>query len=136
MIDAGKRKFGGFSKGMKRKLTIAAGIIHNPPILFLDEPTTGIDVASARRIRQILDGLNNSGTTIFLTTHYFEEAERLCHCIAFIVDGLIVRVDTVADLVQPIQVKRVMQLAVSKSEPALHDDLAAAFPHHATSGSA
>jgi ABC-2 type transport system ATP-binding protein len=129
LTEAGKRKFGGFSKGMKRKLAIAAGIIHNPPILFLDEPTTGIDVASARQIRQILAGLNNSGTTIFLTTHYIEEAERLCHRIAFIVDGLIVRIDTVANLIQPIQEKHVMQLTVSNSESALYNNLAAAFPH-------
>ena len=129
LTEAGKRKFGGFSKGMKRKLAIAAGIIHNPPILFLDEPTTGIDVASARQIRQILAGLNHSGTTIFLTTHYIEEAERLCHRIAFIVDGLIVRIDTVANLIQPIQEKHVMQLTVSNSESALHNNLAAAFPH-------
>jgi ABC-2 type transport system ATP-binding protein len=124
LTDAGKRKFDGFSKGMKRKLTIAAGMIHKPPILFLDEPTTGIDVASARQIRQILAGLNNGGTTIFLTTHYIEEAERLCHRIAFIVDGLIVRIDTVANLIQPIQEKHVMQLAVLNSEPALQDTLA------------
>jgi ABC-2 type transport system ATP-binding protein len=129
LSDAGRRKFGGFSKGMKRRLTIAAGIIHDPPILFLDEPTTGIDVASARQIRQILAGLNKRGTTIFLTTHYIEEAERLCHRIAFIVDGQIVRIDTVANLVQPIQEKHVMQLAVSDLKPPLQDNLAAAFPH-------
>jgi ABC-2 type transport system ATP-binding protein len=64
---AADRRFAGYSKGMKRKLTIAAGIIHNPPLLFLDEPTTGIDVASARQIRQLIAGLNRSGTTIFLT---------------------------------------------------------------------
>jgi ABC-2 type transport system ATP-binding protein len=114
---------------MKRKLTIAAGIIHNPPILFLDEPTTGIDVASARQIRQILAALNKGGTTIFLTTHYIEEAERICDRIAFIVQGKIVRIDTMANLIQPIQEKHVMQLAVSNSECALHDKLAAVFPH-------
>jgi ABC-2 type transport system ATP-binding protein len=70
--DAANRKFGGYSKGMKRKLTIAAGIIHDPRILFLDEPTTGIDVASARQIRQLISDLNAAGTTIFLTTHYIE----------------------------------------------------------------
>jgi len=129
LTDAGKRKFGGFSKGMKRKLAIAAGIIHNPPILFLDEPTTGIDVASARQIRQILASLNDSGTTMFLTTHYIEEAERLCHRIAFIVDGRVVRIDTVANLIQPIQDKHVMLLAVSNLEPALNEILSEAFPH-------
>ena len=85
LAQAANRKFAGYSKGMKRKLTIAAGIIHQPEILFLDEPTTGIDVASARQIRQLFAGLNQAGTTIFLTTHYIEEAERLCDRIAFIV---------------------------------------------------
>jgi ABC-type Mn2+/Zn2+ transport system ATPase subunit len=68
---------------MKRKLTIAAGIIHRPRILFLDEPTTGIDMASTRQIRKLIADLNGAGTTIFITTHYIEEAERLCGRIAF-----------------------------------------------------
>jgi ABC-2 type transport system ATP-binding protein len=129
LAHAADQKFAGYSRGMKRKLTIAAGIIHNPSILFLDEPTTGIDVASARQIRQLIAGLHRAGTTIFLTTHYIEEAERLCGRIAFIVQGKIVRIDTVANLIQPIQEKHVMQLAVSNSEPALHDKLAEAFPY-------
>jgi len=134
LAKAGNRKFAGYSKGMKRKLTIAAGIIHNPEILFLDEPTTGIDVASARQIRQLIADLNRSGTTIFLTTHYIEEAERLCGRIAFIVKGTIVRIDTVADLVQPIQDAHLMQLAVSNTDPALNDKLSTAFPHLAFQG--
>jgi ABC-2 type transport system ATP-binding protein len=89
LAEAGKRPFKAYSKGMKRKLTIAAGIIHEPKILFLDEPTTGIDVASARQIRKLSLDLNKKGITIFLTTHYIEEAERLCHRVAFIVDGKI-----------------------------------------------
>ncbi|MGD9007096.1 MAG: ABC transporter ATP-binding protein, partial [Desulfobacteraceae bacterium] len=79
---AADRKFGEYSKGMKRKLTIAAGIIHKPKILFLDEPTTGLDVVSARQLRQLISDLHKGGTTIFLTTHYIEEAERLCDRIA------------------------------------------------------
>lgn len=128
LAQAGDRRFGGYSKGMKRKLTIAAGIIHNPPILFLDEPTTGIDVAAARQIRQILAVLNQRGTTIFLTTHYIEEAERLCHRIAFIVKGSIERIDTVENLVHPIQGKNVMLLAVSENKPDAPEKLASAFP--------
>jgi len=134
LAKAGSRKFAGYSKGMKRKLTIAAGIIHNPEILFLDEPTTGIDVASARQIRQLIADLNRAGTTIFLTTHYIEEAERLCGRIAFIVQGKIVRIDTVADLVQPIQDAHLMQIAVSNTDPALNDKLSTAFPHLAFQG--
>jgi ABC-2 type transport system ATP-binding protein len=60
LTKAAERKFGGYSKGMKRRLTIAAGIIHNPDILFLDEPTTGIDVASARQLRQLISDLHRS----------------------------------------------------------------------------
>ena len=129
LTKAADRKFGGYSKGMKRKLTIAAGIIHQPEILFLDEPTTGIDVASARQIRQLIAVLHRAGTTIFLTTHYIEEAERLCDRIAFIVDGRIVRIDAVANLIQPVQEKHVMQFGVSNSGPSLDAKLAAAFPN-------
>jgi len=125
--DAANRKFGGYSKGMKRKLTIAAGIIHQPSILFLDEPTTGIDVATARQIRQLIADLHRSGTTILLTTHYIEEAERLCERIAFLVSGRIVRNDTVAELMQPIKGRHLMLLSVSDGGPSLCEGLAVAF---------
>ena len=127
--DVAGRKFAGYSRGMKRKLTIAAGIIHDPPILFLDEPTTGIDVASARQIRQLIADRHRAGTTVFLTTHYIEEAERLCDRIAFIVEGRIVRIDTVADLLQPVQERHVMLLSVSNSGQGVCGALASAFPH-------
>jgi ABC-2 type transport system ATP-binding protein len=103
LVEAGKRPFRTYSKGMKRKLTIAAGIIHQPKILFLDEPTTGIDVASARQIRSLIGELNRRGTTVFLTTHYIEEAERLCHRIAFIVGGKLVRIGSLEELMTGIE---------------------------------
>jgi ABC-2 type transport system ATP-binding protein len=127
--EVGNRKFSTYSKGMKRKLTIAAGIIHQPKILFLDEPTTGIDVASARQIRQLITELHHTGTTIFLTTHYIEEAERLCERIAFIVNGRIVKTDTVTNLLQPIQEKKVMFISVSNLAASLCGKLATAFPY-------
>jgi ABC-2 type transport system ATP-binding protein len=126
--EAGDRKFAGYSRGMKRRLTIAAGIIHNPPVLFLDEPTTGIDVASARHIRQLIANLHRAGTTIFLTTHNIEEAERLCERVAFIVRGRIVGVDTVANLLQPVREKQVMEVAAPGADPVLCSTMAAAFP--------
>lgn len=128
LTEAGDRKFAGYSRGMKRRLTIAAGIIHNPPVLFLDEPTTGIDVASARHIRQLVADLHRAGTTIFLTTHYIEEAERLCERIAFIVRGKIVGVDTVANLLQPVREKHVMVVSATGVDPVLCSTKAAAFP--------
>ncbi|MBN1954786.1 MAG: ABC transporter ATP-binding protein [Anaerolineae bacterium] len=127
LAEAADRKFATYSRGMKRKLTIAAGIIHNPAILFLDEPTTGIDVASARQIRQLIAGLHHAGTTIFLTTHYIEEAERLCERIAFIVAGRIVRLDTVDNLLQPVRGRHRLQLTVPGADDALRERLAVAF---------
>ena len=127
LSDAANRKFAGYSKGMKRKLTIAAGIIHRPPILFLDEPTTGIDVASARQIRQLIAALNADGVTILLTTHYIEEAERLCGRIAFIVRGSIVRVDRVSDLLQPLHERHVAVIELSAPDGWPTEAIAAAF---------
>ena len=128
LTPAADRKFAGYSKGMKRKLTIAAGIIHKPQILFLDEPTTGIDVASARQLRQLVADLHRDGTTIFLTTHYIEEAERLCDRIAFIVSGRIVRTDTVRNLIQPIQSRHVVQISCVDLPSDLSAALSEAFP--------
>ena len=128
LTEAANRKFATYSTGMKRKLTIAAGIIHEPEVLFLDEPTTGIDIVSARQIRQLIADLHQKGTTIFLTTHYIEEAERLCDRIAFIVKGQIVRVDTVPNLLQPIQNKHKVMLAVDHAESNLCERMTTAFP--------
>ncbi len=128
LYQAAGRKFAGYSKGMKRKLTIAAGIIHQPPILFLDEPTSGIDVASARQIRQLIAGLNSAGTTILLTTHYIEEAERLCGRIAFIVEGRIVRTDSVAELMRETQGRYVVEFGVSGDAESLCGAIRKACP--------
>lgn len=123
---AADRPFAGYSKGMKRKLTIAAGIIHNPDILFLDEPTTGVDVASARQLRQIVQGLKTR-TTVFLTTHYIEEAERLCDRIAFLVTGRIVHTDTVENLLQPVQSRHIMIVSCCGMPGDILDRLQAEF---------
>jgi len=128
LSEAAGRRFGGYSRGMKRKLTIAAGIIHKPPILFLDEPTTGIDVASARQIRQLIADLNSSGTTNLLTTHYIEEAERLCGRIAFIVQGRIVRTDSVVYLMHETQGRHVVEFGVSNNADALCAAIREVFP--------
>jgi ABC-2 type transport system ATP-binding protein len=129
--QAGKRPFKAYSKGMKRKLTIAAGIIHRPKILFLDEPTTGIDVASARQIRVLIGELNRSGTTVFLTTHYIEEAERLCHRIAFIVGGRLVRIGSLEELMKEHQQETVLELAVDHAGDGLAEELRRRFPGYA-----
>ncbi|MDY6916166.1 MAG: ABC transporter ATP-binding protein [Candidatus Cloacimonadota bacterium] len=105
------RKFQAYSKGMKRKLTIAAGLMHKPEILFLDEPTTGIDVATVRQIRELIRELNKNGTTIFLTTHYIEEAERLCHRIAFIKTGKIIELDSKDNMLEKTKDKNRIEIS-------------------------
>jgi ABC-2 type transport system ATP-binding protein len=87
-----------FSRGMKRALTIAAALIHNPEVLFLDEPTVGLDVVAARSLRNLISNLRRQGITIFLTTHYLEEADLLCDRVAIIVKGKILTIDTPENL--------------------------------------
>ncbi|WP_031516797.1 ABC transporter ATP-binding protein [Desulfofalx alkaliphila] len=127
LTEAGKRPFKTYSKGMRRKLTIAAGIIHNPKILFLDEPTTGIDVESARQIRELILHLKNQGKTIFITTHYIEDAERICDRIAFIVNGKIVKIGTLTELMENADHEYKIKLVLNDSIRALKGELEGKF---------
>jgi ABC-2 type transport system ATP-binding protein len=92
--DAADRVTKGYSGGMQRRLDLAAALVHEPDVLFLDEPTTGLDPASRLTIWEELRRINGHGTTIFLTTQYLEEADQLCDRIAIIDDGRIVREGT------------------------------------------
>src|SRR4030042_6019961 len=80
------------STGLWKRLTIAAALVHKPDVLFLDEPTTGLDVQSARSIRQLIKHLGHEGKTVFVTTHYIEEADQLCDRVAIINKGKIVTI--------------------------------------------
>ena len=94
LTDRRDTKFGKLSRGLKRRVVIAAALVHRPEIIFMDEPTTGLDVVSARSLRKYIQELQKEGTTVFLTTHYIEEADQLADRIALIVKGNIVTVDT------------------------------------------
>jgi len=83
-----------YSQGMKQRLAIARALINRPRVLFVDEPTRGLDPATARAVRQHIAALGRAGTTVFLTTHYLEEADYLCHRVAFIDEGQIVACDS------------------------------------------
>ncbi len=83
-----------YSNGMKQRLLIARALLHNPDIIFLDEPTKGLDPGVARVIRNIILNLSSKGVTIFLTTHYMEEADQLCNHVAIIDKGDIVALNT------------------------------------------
>ena len=91
-----------FSGGMKRRVNIAAGLLHEPDILFLDEPTVGVDPQSRNFIFDNVEQLNKRGLTVLYTTHYMEEAERLCDRVAIIDQGRIVALDTPSALQQSI----------------------------------
>ena len=82
---------GYLSGGMKRRLMIARALIHKPRLLILDEPTAGVDIELRRSMWEFMDQINQQGTTIILTTHYLEEAERMCHNVAIIDEGEIVK---------------------------------------------
>ncbi|MFW6117796.1 MAG: ABC transporter ATP-binding protein [Thermoproteota archaeon] len=105
-----------FSGGMKKRLMIATALIHEPQILFLDEPTTGLDVQSARQIRNLIKKLNREGTTIFLTTHYIEEADQLCQRIAIINRGEIITVDTPEDLKNTVKTEDLIEISFDRGE--------------------
>jgi len=96
--DAGDRRIATYSGGMKRRLDLAAGLVHQPELLFLDEPTTGLDPASRKNVWTEVRRLNESGTTIFLTTQYLEEADVLCDRLAIIDYGRIVAAGTPSEL--------------------------------------
>src|SRR5436190_12605662 len=98
LTDAADRRIKGYSGGMKRRLDLASALVHEPEVLFLDEPTTGLDPASRLTVWEEVRRINGRGTTVFLTTQYLEEADALCERLAIIDDGQIVRQGTPAEL--------------------------------------
>jgi ABC-2 type transport system ATP-binding protein len=89
-----------YSGGMKRRVNIGAGLLHKPQILFLDEPTVGVDPQSRNAIFENVEALNRAGMTVLYTTHYMEEAQRLCHRIAIVDEGRIIAQDTPTALIR------------------------------------
>jgi ABC-2 type transport system ATP-binding protein len=100
LTDRAKDPIEDYSGGMKRRVNIAAGLLHNPEILFLDEPTVGVDPQSRNAIFESIEELNRQGLTILYTTHYMEEAERLCQRVAIIDHGQIISQDTPQALIR------------------------------------
>ncbi len=101
MVDLDKdanQRVSSFSKGMKTKLNFTRALLNNPQMLFLDEPTTGLDPVSARQIKNIIYEKKKAGTTIFLTTHNMNDADELCDRVGFMVDGTLVLIESPKDL--------------------------------------
>ena len=95
------------SGGMKRRLLIAKALVHQPPIIFLDEPTAGVDVELRNNLWENVKSLNNQGVTIILTTHYLEEAEKMCNRIGILNKGNLVALDSTKNLLNNILTKKV-----------------------------
>ena len=95
------------SGGMKRRLLIAKALVHQPPILILDEPTAGVDIELRQNLWENVKLLNNQGVTIILTTHYLIEAEEMCHRIGIISKGNLIALDSTKNLIDKIQTKKV-----------------------------
>ena len=95
------------SGGMKRRLLMAKALVHQPPIIFLDEPTAGVDVELRRNLWKNVKSLNSQGVTIILTTHYLEEAEEMCDRIGILNKGNLVALDSTKNLLNKIQTKKV-----------------------------
>jgi ABC-2 type transport system ATP-binding protein len=102
----------GFSRGMKQRLHIARGLLHDPPVLFLDEPTLGLDPVGARELRETIAELVRAGKTVLLTTHYMFEADQLCDRIAVIAKGEIVAEGTPTSLKANVQGGRVIEIEI------------------------
>ena len=116
LVESGDRRIKGYSGGMKRRLDLASALVHRPEVLFLDEPTTGLDPASRITVWDEVRRINGRGTTVFLTTQYLEEADQLCDRLAIIDGGRIVEEGTPSGLKAELKAR-----AGLDTEPTLDD---------------
>ncbi len=122
LSEAAKRPVKTYSTGMKQRLLIARALVNRPRVLFLDEPTRGLDPTSARDLRLLIATLSREGTTVFLTTHDMEEADDLCHRVAFLSQGTIVALDTPRELKLRFGERTARVLLRDRTETTVHLD--------------
>jgi ABC-2 type transport system ATP-binding protein len=120
-----KERVEGYSRGMRQRLHIARGLLHDPPVIFLDEPTIGVDPVGARELRGTIGNLKAAGKTVLLTTHYMFEADTLCDRIAVVAKGQIVAEGTPRDLKAQVSDGVVVEVEVYGIEDAAVDALRA-----------
>jgi ABC-2 type transport system ATP-binding protein len=121
-----KERVEGYSRGMRQRLHIARGLLHDPPVVFLDEPTIGVDPVGARELRKTIASLTEAGKTVLLTTHYMFEADDLCDRIAVINKGVIVAEGTPRDLKAIVADRTVIEIETFGVDEATVDRLRAA----------
>jgi len=119
-------RFGTLSRGLQRRLSIAAALIHQPEVVFLDEPTVGLDVPSAKALRELIRAIHARGTTVFLTTHNLAEAESLCSRVAILVRGQILAAGSVSEVRS--RFGKATSLSVAFSAEVTEGDILAACP--------
>ena len=115
-----KSRVGGLSGGQKQRLAMACALVGDPELLFLDEPTTGLDPQARRHLWDLVDELKSAGRTIILTTHYMEEAERLCDRVAIMDHGHVIALGTPQQLIATVGGEDIVEFAVTRSEPGSH----------------
>ncbi len=121
LADAGGRRVGTYSGGMRRRLDLAAGLVGEPSVIFLDEPTTGLDPRSRNAMWEVITGLVGEGVSVFLTTQYLDEADRLADRIAVVDGGRVVADGTPAELKRRVADQRLDLVA---TDPAAYDEIA------------
>jgi ABC-2 type transport system ATP-binding protein len=131
LTAAARRRVGTYSGGMRRRLDIAASLVGRPSVIFLDEPSTGLDPQSRLTMWQVIEGLAAGGVTVFLTTQYLEEAERLAETIAVLDGGRIIAQGTAAELKRRVAAQR---LDLTCASEAAYDDLICHFAGQAVHG--
>jgi len=121
LTDVRNKAVGKFSGGMKRRVNLAIGVIHNPEIIFLDEPTVGVDVHTRHAIMSYLQTLNDNGTTLIYTSHQLNEAEDLCKHIAFVDHGKIIAEGDINAVLQQHRHETLEELFINLTGTALRD---------------
>jgi len=116
-----KSRVGGLSGGQKQRLAMACALVGDPELLFLDEPTTGLDPQARRHLWDLVDELKQAGRTIILTTHYMEEAERLCDRVAIMDHGHVIALGTPQQLIATVGGEDIVEFAVTHTEPGSHE---------------
>ncbi|HVX93019.1 MAG TPA: ABC transporter ATP-binding protein, partial [Candidatus Dojkabacteria bacterium] len=100
LVDKAKSQFKRMSGGQKQRFAIATTLVNTPKIVFLDEPTTGLDPQARRNLWELIKDINKAGTTIVMTTHYMDEAEYLCNRVGIMDEGKIIALDTPDNLIE------------------------------------
>ena len=120
-------RVGGLSGGQKQRLAMATALVGDPELLFLDEPTTGLDPQARRHLWDLVEDLKRSGRTIILTTHYMEEAERLCDRVAIMDHGKVIALGTPKELIATVGGEDIVEFAVSSSDALIQNPVRAAL---------